>query len=90
MSTRSAVIARVASWLGLAGHLGTLPYYLASGLVAPLWAIIVLLVGWLGLLGLAVRAVRARAAWGLLVPVLAVGLWLGAVSAGEAFLGWRG
>lgn len=90
MATRAGVIARVASRLGLVGHLCTLPYYLASGLVAPLWAIIVLLAGWAGLLGLAVRAVHAGAAWGLLVPFLAAGLWLGAVSAGEAFLGWRG
>ncbi|MET9337079.1 hypothetical protein [Nonomuraea sp. NPDC003804] len=80
----------MASWLGLVGHLCTLPFYLASGLVAPLWAILVLLVVWAGLLGVAVRAVRGRSAWGPAVPVLAVAVWLGAVSAGEAFLGWTG
>ncbi|MEN3540858.1 hypothetical protein AAH991_37495 [Microbispora sp. ZYX-F-249] len=90
MRTRSeaAVVSRVASWLGLAGHLCTLPLYLASGLVAPLWAIIVLLVVWAGLVGVAVLAVRRRRAWGLAVPLLGVGVWLAGVSAGEAFLGW--
>ncbi|WP_169986191.1 hypothetical protein [Microbispora sp. H10836] len=83
-----AVVSRVISWLGLAGQLCTLPFYLASGLVAPLWAIIVLLVVWAGLVGVAVWAVRRRSAWGLAVPFLGVGVWLGGVSAGEAFLGW--
>ncbi|GAA4568979.1 hypothetical protein [Planotetraspora kaengkrachanensis] len=81
-------MSRVASWLGLVGHLGTLPFYLASGLVAPLWAIIVLLVAWAVLFGLAVRAVYRRSAWGLAVPFAATGIWLGGMSAGEAFLGW--
>ncbi|MEV0594593.1 hypothetical protein [Nonomuraea cavernae] len=39
---------------------------------------------WLALLGVSVWAVRARSPWGLLVPVAAVGVWLGGVSAGEA------
>ncbi|WP_228639287.1 hypothetical protein [Microtetraspora sp. AC03309] len=88
MLTVPTAAGRLASWLGLAGHLCALPFYLASGLVAPLWAIIALLVVWLGLLGVCVGAIRARSAWGLAVPVSAVGIWLGAVSAGEAFLGW--
>ncbi len=82
------MVSRVASWLGLVGHLCTLPFYLASGLVAPLWAIIVLLLVWAGLLGVAVWAVRTRSAWGLATPFLAVAIWLGGVSAGEAFLDW--
>jgi hypothetical protein len=55
-----------------------------------MWAVIVLLLIWVGLLLLSVRAVRGHSAWGLLVPVAAVGFWLAAVSAGEAFLGWTG
>jgi hypothetical protein len=82
-------ISAVAAWLGLLAHLCTLPFYLSSGLVAPLWAIIVLLLVWAGLLALAIVSVRRRSAWGLLVPVLAVGLWLGFISAGEALLGWQ-
>lgn len=82
------MVSRVVSWLGLAGQLCTLPFYLASGLVAPLWAIVVLLVVWAGLVGTAGWAVYRRSAWGLMVPFLGIGLWLGGVSAGEAFLGW--
>lgn len=90
MSSRRAPVRRVASWLGLLGHLGVLPFYLASGLVAPPWAIVVLLLAWLGLLTLGVLAVRARSAWGLLVPVAALALlWIG-ISLGEIVLGWRG
>jgi len=84
----SPVVARVASWIGLAGHLCTLPFYLASGLVAPLWAIVVLLAVWLVLLGACLWAVRARSAWGLAVPFIAVGIWFVVLSAGEALLGW--
>ncbi len=89
MISRWARAGRVTSWLGLAGHLCTLPYYLASGLVAPLWAIIVLLLAWLGLLALALLAVRARSAWAIAVPVAAVALWWCAVTAGEIVLGWQ-
>ncbi|MEV4457108.1 hypothetical protein [Microbispora sp. NPDC049633] len=83
-----ALVSRVVSWLGLVGQLFLLPFYLSSGLVAPLWAIVVLLVVWAGLLGVAVWAVRRRSAWGLAVPLLGVGAWVGGLSAGEAFLGW--
>ncbi|MEV4840695.1 hypothetical protein AB0K05_39765 [Nonomuraea sp. NPDC049486] len=85
----STVARRVASWLGLAGHLGTLvPFYVSSGLMAPLWAIIVLFAVWLALLVAAVQAVRARSPWGLLVPVVSLAFWWTAMSAGGTFLGW--
>lgn len=90
MTSRSAPVRRVASWLGLLGHLAVLPYYLASGLVAPLWAIVLLLLAWLGLLALAVLAVRARSAWALLIPVAALAVWWAGITAGELFLGWTG
>ncbi|MFG1947185.1 hypothetical protein [Nonomuraea sp. NPDC048826] len=83
------VARRVASWLGLAGHLCTLvPFYTSSGLMAPLWAVIALFAVWLALLAAAVMAVRARSPWGLLVPVVSLAFWWCAMSAGEAFLGW--
>jgi hypothetical protein len=88
MDSVAITAGRVGSWVGLAAHLCLLPFYGASGLVAPLWAIIALFAVWLALLGVCLWAVRARSAWGLLVPVLAVGVWLGGVSAGEALLGW--
>ncbi|GIH27200.1 hypothetical protein Aph01nite_55100 [Acrocarpospora phusangensis] len=90
MPTVSKNAARVASWLGLIGQLCTLPFYSASGLLAPAWAIAVLLLVWLALLATAVWAVRANSAWGLLVPFVSVGLWFALISAGEAFLHWKG
>jgi hypothetical protein len=50
---KHSVTAMIAGWVGLLGHLATLVWYMASGLVAPGWAVITLLVIWLGLLGLA-------------------------------------
>ncbi|MBO3749674.1 hypothetical protein J5X84_26645 [Streptosporangiaceae bacterium NEAU-GS5] len=88
MSDRSAITGRVGSWIGLVGHLCTLPFFAASGLVAPLWAIIVLLVVWAALLAAAIWAVRARSPWGLLTPIVAIGVWFGTISAGEALLDW--
>jgi hypothetical protein len=78
-------------WLGLAAFLATLPFYLASGLVAPVWAIAVLLIVWLGLLAAAIWLLRSRRPlWVLAVPVVAWLIWYGAISAGERWLGWTG
>lgn len=75
-------------WIGLVGHLLALPWYAASGLVAPGWAVLLLLAIWVALLlvGLALR--RRSPAWMLAVPVLDAAIWFGGVSAGEAFLNW--
>ena len=45
-------------WIGLLLHLGTLVFYAASGLVAPGWAVITLLVVWAVLLGVAIWLLR--------------------------------
>jgi hypothetical protein len=78
----------VAGWVGLAGHLATLVWYAASGLMAPGWAVIGLLVIWLALLALAIYLLRTRPVWVLAVPVLATAVWFGVMSAGDAWLGW--
>jgi len=85
---RTSLAARVAGWVGLLGHLAVLIFYGASGLVAPPWAVLVLLVVWLGLLVLAIVALRRRPAWALAVPVAAVAIWFAAISAGDAWLNW--
>jgi hypothetical protein len=78
-------------WLGVAALLATLPFYLASGLVAPGWAIALLLVVWLGLLAAAIWLLRGRRPlWVPPIPVLAWLIWYGAISAGERWLGWTG
>ena len=64
--------------------LGMLLLYVASGLLAPLWA-----VGGLLVLGIvAVRLHRRHSAWSLLVPVTAVVVWVAVLTAGERLLGW--
>lgn len=80
--------ASVAGWLGLAAHLALFFWYAASGLVAPGWAVAVLLAVWAVLLFVALRLRRARPALVPLVPLAAALIWVCAVAAGDAFLGW--
>jgi hypothetical protein len=78
----------VLGWLGLIAHLATLVVYAASGLLAPGWAVVTLLLVWLALLVIAIRLLRKRPAFVPLVPVGAGLIWLGALTAGENWLGW--
>ena len=69
-------------------HLLVVWPYSASGLVAPGWAVLALLVVW-ALLGWAAYTVhRRRGAVAALVPLLAMGLWVGVLVLGEQVLGW--
>lgn len=71
-------------------HLFALWPYAISGLVAPGWGVAGLLVVW-ALLGVVAFALHRR--WGAvsaLVPLVAVVLWFGLVTLGEALLGWTG
>ena len=86
--TRPSLAARIAGWIGLLGHLATLMFYASSGLVAPLWAMALLMVVWVALLVLAIVLLRRRPAWTLLVPVGAMAIWFAAISAGDAWLNW--
>lgn len=65
-----------------------LPFTVASGLLAPLWAVVVFHVVWLAGVALLVRTARRRP---LAAPAVPVGnallLWL-ALTAGDLFLGW--
>lgn len=63
-------------------------YYLASGLMAPLWAIVCLGVWWVLLTYVGVRLVQRRSYLVLLVPVVAIATWFGVMSFGGAVLGW--
>jgi hypothetical protein len=78
-------------WLALAALLLTGFFYASSGLLAPAWAVAVLLVIWLLLLIAAVQFLRIRRPLYVLpVPVAAWLIWFGALSAGESWLGWSG
>lgn len=78
----------VVPWVVLAVMVAVLPFYLASGLVAPLWAVVALVLCWTGLVYLVVRWRRSHPYRVLVVPVVAMGWWFLVISAGEAWLGW--
>ena len=80
---------RIIGVIGLLGQLGLLVFYAASGLVAPAWAIVVLMVIWLALLIVAIRLFIRRPLLVPIVPVVAFGIWYGAISLGEALLHWQ-
>ena len=75
---------------GLSGvaHLVVGVFYLSSGLVAPLWAIAVLLVWWV-LLAVQLSRLALRGSWWTpAVPVVAYATWWLALTLGERFLDW--
>ena len=80
---------RVLGLIGLILYVctGVFPY-LASGLVAPLWGIAVLYVGWLVGLWLTIRLFRRGSAWALAMPVASVAFWWVVVTLGETVFGW--
>lgn len=63
-------------------------FYVASGLVAPLWAVVALMIVWLALVLIGIRWFW-RHPWRLpALPVVAVLLWWGVLTLGERLLGW--
>ena len=80
---------RMLAWVGLVLYLATGVFpYLASGLVAPLWGIAVLWVGWLLGLWVAIGLVRRRSAWALAMPVVALAYWWLVITLGETYFDW--
>jgi hypothetical protein len=85
---------RTASYVGAAVAMLALvalaPFYFAAGLLAPLWAVVVLVVVWVTLFVLGCVWFRRHPLWTLPLPVVALLVWWGGLSAGEALLGWTG
>ena len=77
----AAILAAAAQLL--AGYL-----YLVSGLIAPGWAVVSLLLVWLMLTVLGIRLALRRSYWMFLVPVMATVTWVGVMWVGGAVLGW--
>jgi hypothetical protein len=79
---------RSGPWIGMAGLVCVLWLYGASALVAPLWAVAVLVALWLVQFVLACRWFRRRPYAVLALPVVALAVWLAVIFAGEALFGW--
>jgi len=78
----------VVAGLSAAAHLVVGAFYLSSGLVAPAWAIAVLLLWWV-LLAVQLSRLALRGSWWTpAVPVVAFATWWLALTLGERFLGW--
>lgn len=82
------ILRRLLLALAVLLHLGIGVFYLAAGLVAPLWAVLLLQLCWLGLLVWMVVLWRRRPPLALLMPLAAAGLIFSAITAGEQLLGW--
>lgn len=63
--------------------------YAASGLLAPLWAVVVLLATWVALLVLCFVWWSSRPRWVVAVGVVAWAWWFVAITAGGVLLGWK-
>jgi len=78
----------VVAGLSALAHLVVGVFYLSSGLVAPLWAVVVLTVWWLLLAVLLSRLALRGSWWTPAVPVVAYATWWGLLTLGEQALGW--
>jgi hypothetical protein len=87
-STTTARSGGVPWWLGFVVHLLILPWFASTGLVAPGWAVAVLLAAWVVLLLVGLRLRTTRPLWMLAIPVLDVLVWFVLISAGDRWLGW--
>ncbi|KAE8764464.1 hypothetical protein [Georgenia thermotolerans] len=85
---REDAVGRVAAVLGMVLMLVALPFFLSAGLLAPLWAVVVLDACWLALFALGLWWFRTHPFRVLVLPFVAGTLWLSALAAGESLLGW--
>ena len=77
------------SFIGMAGMAAMLFIVLASGLLAPWWAVTLLTLVWLVLFVLGARWFMSRPWWVAALPVVMALIWVGTISVGAALLGWN-
>ena len=82
------MVSYVLGALALTAMLVLAPFFLASGLMAPGWAVVLLVVIWLALFVVGCVWIRRRPLWVIPLPFVAAAIWFGGMSAGEAWLGW--
>ena len=74
--------------LALAAMIALAPFFFASGLMAPGWAVALFIVIWLALFVVGCLWIRRKPLWVIPLPFVAAAVWLGGMSAGGAWLGW--
>ena len=89
VNRRGFSLVELAVVVGVLGLLAALPFYIASGLVAPLWAILALWAAWLSLGLLALRWFRSHPWVVLVLPLVAAGVWWLSLTLGEQLLDWQ-
>jgi hypothetical protein len=82
------VLKYVLGGLALAATVALAPFFVASGLMAPGWAVALFVAVWLTLVVLGVLWIRRKPLWVVPIPFAAAAIWLGGMSAGGAWLGW--
>lgn len=75
-------------FVGMAGMAGAFFVYAASGLLAPWWAVALLLVLWLVLFVVACSWFTPHPKRVAVIPVVAFALWFCIIVAGGAWLDW--
>jgi hypothetical protein len=79
----------VVAILAAVAHLVVGYFYLAGGLVIPMYVLLPLWVLWLVLATVLVRLALARSWWTPLVPVAAAALLVAVLVLGDQVLGWQ-
>ena len=74
--------------LALAALLALAPFFLASGLMAPGWAVAVFLAVWLALFVVGCFWIRRRPLRVIPLVFVAAAVWFGGTTAGGELLGW--
>jgi hypothetical protein len=64
-------------------------FFAAAGLVAPLYGIIILGIGWFVMLWIAIRMWNTNPRLIVLLPLASFFYWFVIVTLGEKFLGWQ-
>ena len=83
------VLSYVGGWLGIVAMLVLAPFFLASGLMAPAWGVVLVVAIWAVLFGLGIVAiVKRRPLFALFAPIVAAISWWLVMSLGGHFLGW--
>lgn len=88
MADTRRVVQYVLGALALAAMLVLAPFFLASGLMAPGWAVATFVAIWLALFVLGCLWVRRKPLRVIPLPFVAAAVWFGGMSAGGAWLGW--